>query len=197
MNAFNSRVWSDKAGFTLIELQVVMAILLVIASTSMMFTKAALPSMRADGQARRLVALFHIAREAAIATRRDHEVRFDTGTNTVQLIKRDAGVEVLLETFVFEFDVVFTQFPGLTDTPAGYGDGSAVDFGNSTTLLFDSEGSFIDETGLPANGTVFVGIPHVLQSARAITVTGTTGRPRLYRWRGTGGGAGGGGAWTY
>jgi prepilin-type N-terminal cleavage/methylation domain-containing protein len=196
MKFFNTRLWSDKAGFTLMEIQVAMAVLLVIASTSLMFTKAALPSMRADGQARRLVSLFHIARETAISSRRDVEVRFDEQASTVQMIKRDAGVEVFMETFVFEFDVRFTQFPNLPDTPAGYGDDSPVEFGDSTTLLFDSDGSLIDETGLPANGTVFVGMPNVLQSARAITLTGTTGRPRLYRWRASGAPAGGG-QWTY
>jgi prepilin-type N-terminal cleavage/methylation domain-containing protein len=196
MKYFNARLWSDKAGFTLVELQVAMAVLLVLASTAMMFTKSALPSMRSDGQARRLVSLFHIARETAISSRRDIEVRFDEQNSTVQMIKRDAGVEVLMETFVFEFDVVFTQFANLPDTPAGFGDESPVEFGDSMTLLFDSEGSLIDETGLPVNGTVFVGIPHVLQSARAITLTGTTGRPRLYRWRASGA-VGGGGEWTY
>ncbi len=105
MKFFNTRLWSDKAGFTLMEIQVAMAVLLVIASTSLMFTKSALPSMRADGQARRLVSLFHIARETAISSRRDVEVRFDEQASTVQMIKRDAGVEVLMETFVFEFDV--------------------------------------------------------------------------------------------
>ena len=77
MKFFNTRLWSDKAGFTLMEIQVAMAVLLVIASTSLMFTKSALPSMRADGQARRLVSLLpHRTRDGdRVAPRRRSAVR--------------------------------------------------------------------------------------------------------------------------
>jgi prepilin-type N-terminal cleavage/methylation domain-containing protein len=181
------------SGFTLIELQVAMALLVVLAGSSLMFTSGVLPAMRSDTQARRLVALLNYAREMANSSRRDIEVRFNLGQSTVQLIRRDAGREIPMETFVFEHGVQLRQFPGLGDTPEAYGAKSAVDFGNATTLLFDSEGGLIDETGLPANGTIFVGLPDTLQSARAISVTGTTGRPRLYRWHTDGAG---GGSWA-
>jgi hypothetical protein len=88
--------------------------------------------------------------------------------------------------------VRFLQFPGLGDTPEGYGASAAVDFAGSTTLLFNAEGGLIDETEMPANGSIYVGLPEQVQSARAISVTGTTGRPRLYRWHTN---AAGGGSW--
>jgi prepilin-type N-terminal cleavage/methylation domain-containing protein len=182
---------SGTSGFTLIEVQVAMTILVIITGTSLAFMQSTLPALRADGQARRVVALFHYARETAIARRRDVEVRFDEDAHTITLIRRDAGVEIPMETFVFEYGVQFTQFDGLGDTPESFGGTEPVDFGDSTVLLFDAEGSLIDETGLPANGTIFVGLPHVPQSARAISVTGTTGKARLYRWR-TAGQAGAG-----
>ena len=167
-------------------MQVAIGLLVVLAGTSIMFTQSVLPSVRADGQARRLVSLLQYARETAISSRRDIEVRIDDEASVVRLFRRDAGVEILMETFVFEFGARFVHFPDLGDTPEGYGDESAVDFGNSTTLLYDAEGSLIDETSLPANGTIFVGIGDSILTARAISVTGTTGRPRLYRWRANG-----------
>lgn len=169
-----------------------MALLVVVAGTSMMFTQSIMPSLRADSQSRRLVALLTYAREAAISSRRDIEVRFDLPANRVRLFRRDAGVEILMETFDFEYGVTFRQFPGLGDTPEAYGGRTVVDFGGSSTLLYNAEGGLVDETDMPANGTIFVGLTNQIQSARAISVTGTTGRPRLYRWRSNGGG---GGSW--
>jgi hypothetical protein len=192
MNDPAKRRRGSVSGFTLIELQVATALLVVLAGTSLMFTTAVLPSLRTDTQARRLVSLLNFARESAISSRRDIEVRFDLPQQSVQLFRREAGAETLMQTFVFEHGVQLTQFAGLGDTPEGYGAEGPVDFGNSTTLLFEAEGGLSDETGLPANGTIFVGLPDALQSARAISVTGTTGRPRLYRWHT---GAGKGGSW--
>jgi hypothetical protein len=37
---------------------------------------------------------------------------------------------------------------------------------------------------VPVNGTVFVGIPGERNSARAVTVTGASGRAQAYRWTG-------------
>lgn len=189
------RTWqrTTAAGFTLIELQVAMAMLVVLAGTSLMLTRSVLPSLRADSQARRLVALLQYARESAISTRRDIELRFDVPNNSVQLVRREAGLEVPMERFVFEYGVRFLQLPGTSDTPERYGANEVVDFGDSTTLLYDAEGGLIDETSMPANGTIFVGLPDEVLSARAITVTGTTGRARLYRWRSD---KGGGGSWV-
>jgi hypothetical protein len=50
--------------------------------------------------------------------------------------------------------------------------------------MFTSDGSLIDETGIPVNGTVFLGLPPHVQSARGVTVFGGTGRVRGFRWNG-------------
>lgn len=181
---------SREAGFTIVEVLVVVAVLAILGGSSMLLMASTLPSYRADSQARRLIGVLQHARELSIATRRDIEVRINEANDTISLFRRDAGVEILFETFAFEYGVQFMQFHGAGDTPEGFGANGAVDFGNSTVLLFDAEGSLIDETGLPANGTMYTGVPEVASSARAIAVIGTTGRPRLYRWQSDGQGGG-------
>jgi hypothetical protein len=53
------------------------------------------------------------------------------------------------------------------------------------TILFNSDGTLIDQQGRPINGTVFLAVRGGTdRSARAITVLGATGRVRAYRWTG-------------
>jgi len=172
----------DQSGFTLIETLVAISLLVIGAAMALTVTSSTMTSMRADGQVRRLVQLVQLGRELAISTRRDHELVFDIPQNTVRLMRMNGGLPTEVESLIFEYGVRLMTYPGLGDTPEGYGAGGVVNFGSATRFIFESDGSFIDETGLPLNGTVFLGMQNKLQAARAITVTGTTARPRMYRW---------------
>jgi hypothetical protein len=50
--------------------------------------------------------------------------------------------------------------------------------------MFTSEGTFVDANGDVLNGTLFLSIAGEKNSARAITVFGTTGLLRVWRWDG-------------
>ena len=84
----------------------------------------------------------------------------------------------------FEGGTKYSLPAGLPDTPDGFGRTQAVDFGAATAVMFTSDGTCIDQTGNPVNGTIFVGLPGRPLSARAITILGGTGRVRGYRWNG-------------
>ena len=85
-------------------------------------------------------------------------------------------------------------FAGMPDTPDTFGvpgGGSGIMFGSVTGgppsgMEFQSDGTFTDGTGVPINGTVFMGITNIPASARAVTVLGNTGRIRGYHGTGTG-----------
>lgn len=172
-----------ESGFSLIELLVATMIFMVASAMAALITNSMLPSIRADGQARRLVALMQYGREVSIATRRNVQIQFNLPLSTATLVRMDAGLATPIETLVFEFGMTLQQM-GLPDTPDGFGATGVVSFGNSQNLIFEPDGSFIDETGLPINGTIYLGINNQLQTARAITISGTTARPRMYRWSG-------------
>lgn len=186
---------SGQRGFTVLELVMAMGLFVVMSATTVMVTNSVLPGIRADGQARRLMALMNYARDLAISTRRDIELQFDTQDATATIVRMDAGLGTPIQTVFFEYDVKFMQFSGLGDTPDGYGADDVVDFGDSARVIFEPDGSVVDETGLPTNGTVFLGIRGSVQAARAVTLTGTTARPRMYRYSRAGGG-GGRGWWS-
>lgn len=173
------------AGFTLTELMVVVAIMGIVAAMAVFQAQVSLPSIRGDSGMRVVIAQLNTARELAISQRRNIQVNFVAGSQ-VQLVRQDIpNGTTILSLVPLESNVQFMQFPGVPDTPDAFGATSAVDFGAATSMLFTSDGTFIDQSGVPLNGTVFLGIPNEPRSARAVTVLGATGRVRGYRWTGT------------
>ena len=83
-----------------------------------------------------------------------------------------------------EGGIVFTLVDGLPDTPDAFGKDAAVAFGSATEVKFAPDGTLINQNGGSLNGTIFLAMPQQSQSARAITVLGSTGRVRGYKWDG-------------
>jgi hypothetical protein len=73
---------------------------------------------------------------------------------------------------------------GLDDTPDAFGKGTAIDFGSATNIKFTPDGTLVNQNGVTINGTVFMGMQPDVRSARAVTVLGSTGRIRGYRFDG-------------
>ena len=69
---------------------------------------------------------------------------------------------------------------GLTNTPAGVRPADVT----LPTIMFTSEGTLINTSGDPVNGTVFLGTGADVTSARAVTIFGPTALVRIWRWDG-------------
>jgi hypothetical protein len=131
-----------------------------------------------------VMAILRSARETAIASRRNIRVEF-VGTNQIRLTRFDVPVgTTVLGTWNFEAGIITIVFAGVPDTPDLFGNATAVSFGGTPTMMFMSDGTFVDANGLPLNGTVFLGLPGRPATARAISIVGATGRIRAYRWTG-------------
>jgi prepilin-type N-terminal cleavage/methylation domain-containing protein len=182
------RVSGADAGFTLIETLVVLGIIGVLAGVSIMMMPGAILSAKADSGAARVVSVLRTAREQAIAQRRTMRVTFNPPNEIV--ISR-VGVEAPVPsvtpigTTVLEDGVAFGLFTGIPDTPDLFGNATATAFGTATAIAFTSEGWFIDQSGDPVNGTVFLGKEDQPQSARAVTIFGPTALIREWRWNGS------------
>ncbi len=180
------------AGFSLLELTIVLGLSVVVAGMAVLTTTGAVASARADGAVEAVLRELREARELAISERRNVEVAF-VAPNQIQVRRRDVTGTVetgttLLETVVLEGRSQFNLPAGTVDTPDGFGNDAAVDFGTATTLIFTSEGTFVDQTGDPLNGTVFLSDPQNILSLRAVTVFGPTALVSAWRWNGA--------AWT-
>jgi Tfp pilus assembly protein FimT len=143
-------------------------------------------AMQGDGAMRLLMGQLALAREMAVTQRRNMEIRF-VSTNWVQIVRHEvpAGTTTLASS-VFEGNVQFSLLPGVADTPDGFGTANGIAFGVATTLTFNTDGTLVDNAGNPINGTVFLAIANIKQSQRAVTVMGSTGRVRGYKWTGAG-----------
>lgn len=168
----------------MIELMMVMAIMSILAGMSMAGFQRAMFDMRGSSSLKQVTSQLDQAKELAINERRSIEIRF-LPPNQIQLVRREvpSGTTVL-NTVTLENSVSFTRFEGVPDTPDGFGNSAAVDFGEADTLMFLSDGTLVDSLAAPLSGTVFLGVPNQIASARAVTVLGATGRVQAYRWTG-------------
>ncbi|MGC2720144.1 MAG: prepilin-type N-terminal cleavage/methylation domain-containing protein [Candidatus Acidiferrales bacterium] len=189
------------AGFSLIEMVVVVALIIVVSAMALIQMRPIMADADMDTAMRQVIDQIRQAREYSITNRRYVKVAFPTATVgtstryevvTTQMNSLTSGAGTtnpILSTVIIEAPAQYYSFGGL-DTPDAYGNSAAIEFegvsgGPVGGMLFESDGELVDgSTYQPINGTVFLGVPGSNTSARAITVLGATGRAR--GWKGTG-----------
>jgi hypothetical protein len=130
------------------------------------------------------------AREMAITQRHNMELQF-VGGNWIRIVRHETSGPVLttvVASVALESNATFSLTASVPDTPDTFGANAGICFGTSSgscaaqTFQFGTDGSFTDANGVVINGTVFISIRNQPESARAVTVLGTTGRVRGYKW---------------
>jgi Tfp pilus assembly protein FimT len=175
-------------GYTTLELLVTVGIMGTIAAMAAVQIGIARPSYKGDGAMRQVIAQLNIARELAITQRRFVQVAFTAG-NEVQITREDIpNGTTVIQTVPIEGGIRFGLTAGVPDTPDNFGNAAAVSFGAATQLRFTTDGTLVDENANPISGSVFLNWPGLGQgqerAARAVTILGSTGRIRGYRWDG-------------
>jgi prepilin-type N-terminal cleavage/methylation domain-containing protein len=174
----------DERGYSLLEMMVVVTVIGVLTAMAVIQIGATRPGIQADGAMRVVMAQLNAAREVAISQRRFVQVEFyDQSWVRVTRTNLPMGTTVLSEV-PFEGGAEYGLMSGVQDTPDGFGNSQPVSFGNAPVVRFNTEGMLVDNAGLPVNGTVFILIPNQPISFRAVTVLGSTGRVRGFRWTG-------------
>lgn len=200
-NSTAGRAPRREAGFSLIEMLVVMTLILIVGAMVMIQSGPIMATAKMDTALRQVIDQIRQAREFSITNRRYVKIAFPTavvGANTVytvtitQMNSLTAGAGTtnpVLSTTIIQAPAQYYTFGGL-DTPDAYGNSAAIYFEGTSGgplggMLFQSDGELVDgATFQPINGTVFIGVPGTATSARAITVLGSTGRVR--GWKGNG-----------
>jgi prepilin-type N-terminal cleavage/methylation domain-containing protein len=169
-----------EAGYSLVELMVVVCLIGILGSMTVFQYLSARPGMQADAAMRVVMAELNSAREVAVSQRRSVQVAF-VGVNRVTVTRIDVpSGTTLLRDVSFEANLEFGLVEGAGDTPDAFGNDSA----SPDMITFNSDGMLVDESGSPVNRTIFLIMPNAPQSFRAVTVLGSTGRVRGYRWAG-------------
>jgi type II secretory pathway pseudopilin PulG len=197
---YKERCRSGQRGFSLIELCTVIIITIIITAMAIMALQPALQDSRFDSAMRQVLDQLRQAREYSIANRRYVEITFPTVAGQYQIVMTEknvqpygpvgAGADVVLSTIPIQPPAQFLVNAAAVDTPDGFGNGSAIEFegqnpGPVGGMLFQSDGELIDGlTFQPINGTVFLGVANQPAAARAITVLGSTGRVRAWKFNG-------------
>jgi hypothetical protein len=179
-----------EAGYSLMEMMLVVGIMGVVGSMAVIQMGQTGPSMKGDGAMRVVMAQVNAAREMSIAQRRQMQLGFiNTNQITITRIEVPAAT-TLLSTVYLEGGLQYGLISGISDTPDAFGNNTSIYFGVATKIVFNSDGTLIDQSGNPLNGTVFIALPNQTMGApgarsfRAITIFGGTGRVRGYRWDG-------------
>ena len=182
----------DTAGFTLIEMMVVVGIVGVLSAVGLAGFGMFVASAKADAALVSTLSSLRVARDRAIAERRNFEVHF-IPPNRIQILREElpagSGVTTPAGDTYLEDGQKFLKVPGVSDTPDAFAGTAPIAFPGcgatcATVMSFTSEGTFVDSTGDPINGTLFIGTPGKTTSARAVTILGTTALVHPWRWDG-------------
>lgn len=200
-------------GYSLLEMLLVIAIVGIVSAFAILAFTNVLPTIRADSTLQLAEAQLRVAREKAVDLRQNFTVTFQ-GTNEMVTCSSGTlagfpacptaanGVSELsdyLLPYSFTYMSTFAHssdpdnlLPGVPDTPDAYGNTYAVNFIDPAvvcnalpcTITFQSDGTVVDSAGNYVQGTVFMGFPGVTEQARAITILGSTGKIKGWRYNG-------------
>lgn len=187
-------------GFSLLETMVVVAIIFILMAYALFQGQGSLAAYKANAAQDVVFCQMRVARELAISQRRTVHIWIDqtfSGPGGTQQIKYQIQKADSLSSDVAG-PIVAVPIPapaqyvletGVPDTPMGFGNGSPVFIGNTSggppVMQFNPTGTFTDSTGSNVlNGSIFIGIPNQVGTARAVTIMGGTGRVREYTWNG-------------
>jgi prepilin-type N-terminal cleavage/methylation domain-containing protein len=199
MNKFVGR-WKSEAGYSLTEMMVVVGIAGTLSAMAVVQIGTARSGIKGDAAMRLVIAQMNQARETAITQRRNMRLVFDAG-NRIQIIREEVNVvppaptTVTVSTVFFEGRLTFVK--NITASPAGdtldgFATSGSVNFPGAATpppgqppeIKFTPEGRFVNESGASLNGVVLTGIPNDALSSRGVSIMGSTGRIRGFKWDG-------------
>jgi prepilin-type N-terminal cleavage/methylation domain-containing protein len=203
----NLKRHNSQRGYTLVEFVVTAIILTTIAAMAIFQLRPTWQDQQANAAMDQVKATLRQARETAIGQRRSIVVKFvaaggtgcPMGSNINECIElfqmvvtgspptaTQASSPFL--TIPMQANTLFGTVSGETDTPDAFGlpSSGGIYFGGQsggpgTGMLFQSNGTFTDGSGNPINGTVFISVSNINNSARAVTVLGYTGRIRAWK----------------
>lgn len=184
-----------EAGFTAVELAVVVALALTLSAIALVQYLPTLKDAQNDAAMRQTLEAMRQARQYAITNRRYIQLTFSTASpSTITATQRNdigsfGATNPVLFTMPIPKSAGFYLASTTPDTPDAYGKCAAICIENTsggpTTMLFQSDGAFVDGTYVPMNGSLFLGVAGTPTTYRAITILGTTGRVRGWKYNGS------------
>ncbi|HYR84700.1 MAG TPA: prepilin-type N-terminal cleavage/methylation domain-containing protein [Terriglobia bacterium] len=171
-------------GFSLVEVTVVVGLIMIGSAVAVVQMRQSAAAIDADKASNMAIAELRYARQVAVDERRTVNVAF-VGSNGITVTRQNGGGSTtLLDSVTLPSGYTFGLPTGVDDTPEAFGNTQPVSFNLGTTGSFLGDGIFVSGAGIVMNGTVFT-IGSGNGSARAVTLTGASGRMKQYYVQGT------------
>jgi type II secretory pathway pseudopilin PulG len=198
-NRTNDRLqlFRAEAGFSAVELVVVIAIAITLSAIAVVAFQPALKNAQGDAAMRQTLDAIRQARQYAITNRRYVQLTFSTGSpatitatqrNDIPITAGFGTTNPVLFTISIEGPGTFYLANTTPDTPDAFGKCAPICIENTsggpTSIFFQSDGEFVDGTYNSMNGSLFLGSSGVPTSYRAVSVMGSTGRVRAWKYNG-------------
>ena len=210
--ALSTRQPSSMRGFSLLEMVIVLSMVLIVSGFAVISTQGALKDSRVNGAYDNAFMQLRLARQRAIEERRRYIVTFGTpapvGASTPLGAPNAKSVQVYIWNVGFapvqlstldlppyvDFQVISGIPTSVAAVPDGFGNAStAIDYdqgvspGVKNLVMFMPDGSAHDQLGNSNNGVLYLARNGDLISSRAISVFGSSGRIRGWRFSQPGG----------
>jgi prepilin-type N-terminal cleavage/methylation domain-containing protein len=169
-------------GFTLLEVMVVLTLILAVAAAAVPRIQSTVQHTRVEAALQMVALEMRRARQLAMDHRRVHTISFTT-PRTVTIVRQETGGNppTTVSELGFSPDVEFNR-NSVSSNPDQMTSSAAIDFNGATSVRFNPDGSAVDASGQVCNGLVFVSRPGDPHSTAAVTLFGSTGRIRGFRF---------------
>jgi prepilin-type N-terminal cleavage/methylation domain-containing protein len=190
---------SGQAGFSLLEMAIVVGVVLVATAAAVVNLVPSIKASRSNAAVEMVLGELRRAHERAVDERRIYRVTF-TAPNTIQLdVGRVAVIGSTITNSAPAFapaqppltlpgTVQFVIVPGVPTNPLTTPDGlgtaaNAIDFdlasgGGGNQIYFQPDGRALDAGNRLNDGVVYLAEPNNLFSSRAVSLYGSTGRTK-------------------
>src|ERR1700685_4653661 len=130
-----------QSGFSLIEVIIVVFVVLVLSAMAIVLTQGTVQNYKASTAAGEVVSQLRLARELAISKRRDVRIDFTAPNKmqvTVEYLTGETPGPAITPVYLNDAEqgvsggCQYYLFPGLPDTPMGFGNSSAIDLSQPT-----------------------------------------------------------------
>jgi prepilin-type N-terminal cleavage/methylation domain-containing protein len=202
-------------GYSMIEMVIVVAIIAILSATAIMQTMSSTYGSKANSAMFAVIDQLRTARELALTKRRNVLVTFTQPNEiqlTVETLPSEVAATPIQPVYLNDNVAGGEIFglSGLADTPMGFGNSSSITLTPASggtaglAVMFTTSGEFVGTTAgsgyndvgnsNPVNASIFICAPNAAKTAcatgktntaRAITVFGSTGRVRSYSWTGS------------
>ncbi len=181
----------DIRGFSLMEILLVAGLIAVVGAITNMIIGPALEARNVEIAVRTVSTQMSRARQFSVDARRLTRVTFATpSTITVdqQAPASQGGGWTQVSTvelpgdMELEIDAATVGSTGPPSPSGTYTTSQVANFSGSSEIFFMPDGSAVTEFGILSNGVVYVAQPSKVETTRAVTLFGSTGKIKRYKY---------------